>query len=64
MAALLAKAKQDSSLEQILLGVTVGHGDAAALYRRFGFKTFGTEPAALKIDSQYADIDHMILRLH
>ncbi len=63
ISALLAKAKQDSSLEQIVLAVTAGHGDAGNLYRRFGFELFGTEPVALKIDSQYADIDHMILRL-
>ncbi len=63
MAAILNKAKQDPSLEQIVLAVTIGYGDAASLYRRFGFESFGTEPNALKIDSQYADIDHMILRL-
>lgn len=62
MAALLTKAKMNSSLEQIVLAVTVGHGDAGNLYRRCGFETFGTEPQALKIDSEYADIDHMILR--
>jgi ribosomal protein S18 acetylase RimI-like enzyme len=63
VAELLAKAKRDPSLEQILLAVTVGNGDASKLYRRFGFETYGVEPKALKVGSEYVDIDHMILKL-
>jgi ribosomal protein S18 acetylase RimI-like enzyme len=64
MAAVLEKAKRDHpSLEQIVLCVTAGNGEANRLYRRFGFATFGTEPRALKIGSGYAAIDHMILLL-
>jgi ribosomal protein S18 acetylase RimI-like enzyme len=63
MAALLEKAKRECpSLEQIFLTVTGGNGPAGSLYRRFGFTTWGTEPRALKIGSEYVDIDHMILR--
>lgn len=44
---LLEKAKQDSSLEQILLAVATGQDAARKLYRDCGFETFGTEPNAL-----------------
>jgi ribosomal protein S18 acetylase RimI-like enzyme len=60
---LLEKAKQDSSLEQILLAVASTQSAAKRLYRECGFETFGTEPNALKIGSNYVDEDHMILRI-
>jgi len=63
VAALLEKAKQDSSLEQILLAVAVSQTAARKMYRGFGFETFGTEPNALKAGSTYVDEDHMILRI-
>jgi RimJ/RimL family protein N-acetyltransferase len=65
MAALLEKTKWDNpSLEQIVLTVTGGNGDAGRLYRRFGFTTWGTEPRALKIGTEYQEIHHMILMLY
>src|SRR5258706_4477995 len=63
IAALLETAKQDSSLEQILLMVAATQTAAKKLYRSFGFETFGTEPHSLKIGSTYIDEDHMLLRL-
>jgi hypothetical protein len=36
---------------------------ARALYRSFGFETYGTEPNALKVDDRYIDEDYMILRI-
>jgi hypothetical protein len=33
---------------------------ARQLYRSFGFETFGTEPAALKVGSDYIDEDYMV----
>ena len=60
---LLETAKQDSSLEQILLSVATTLHAARKLYCSFGFETFGTEPRALKIGSNYIDEDHMILRV-
>jgi ribosomal protein S18 acetylase RimI-like enzyme len=63
IAALLETAKQDSSLEQILLSVATTQHAARKLYCSFGFETFGTEPRALKIGSNYIDEDHMILRV-
>jgi ribosomal protein S18 acetylase RimI-like enzyme len=63
LSSLLTRARQDPSLEQILLAVTADNGNAVKLYRSLGFTTWGTEPAALKIGTQYADYDHMVLRL-
>jgi len=60
---LLETAKQDPSLEQILLGVGAAQQAARQRYRSFGFETFGTEPRALKVESTYMDYDHMILRI-
>lgn len=61
--ALLEKAKQDSSLEQILLAVATSQNAARQLYRDYGFETYGTEPNALKVGSTYIDEDYMILRI-
>jgi ribosomal protein S18 acetylase RimI-like enzyme len=61
--ALLDRAKQDSSLEQILLAVAKGQNAARQLYGDCGFETYGTEPNALKVGATYIDEDHMILRI-
>jgi ribosomal protein S18 acetylase RimI-like enzyme len=61
LTALLELAKQDSSLEQILLAVAVSQHAAKQLYRDLGFQTYGTEPNALKVGLSYVDEDHMIL---
>ena len=63
LAALLERAKRDSSLEQILLAVATCPNAAKRLYRDLGFEIYGTEPNALKIGSRYVDEDHMILRV-
>jgi ribosomal protein S18 acetylase RimI-like enzyme len=63
IAALIEGAKQDSSLEQIQLSVATTQEAAKQLYRSFGFKTYGTEPRALKVGAEYVDEDHMILRV-
>ncbi len=63
LTALIEMAREDSSLEQILLGVRAGLLTAGRLYRRLGFEVYGTEPHALKIGSEYIDEEHMILRL-
>lgn len=61
--ALLEKAREDASLEQILLAVATRQETAARLYRKLGFEVYGIEPRALKINSEYVDEAHMILRL-
>jgi len=63
IAALLRKAREDSSLEQILLAVAAGQKAAWQLYRSFGFEVYGTESRALKVGSEYIDEDLMVLRL-
>jgi ribosomal protein S18 acetylase RimI-like enzyme len=63
IAGLLENAKEDSTLQQILLSVATSQTAAKKLYRSFGFETFGTEPNALKVGSSYVDEDHMILRI-
>jgi ribosomal protein S18 acetylase RimI-like enzyme len=63
MAALLNRARENSGLEQILLAVSTGQEAAGRLYRKFGFKVYGTEPRALKVASEYIDEDHMVLML-
>lgn len=63
IAALLEKAKEDASLEQILLAVATSQDAAKQLYLEFGFEIFSTEPNALKVDSRYIDEHHMILRV-
>jgi ribosomal protein S18 acetylase RimI-like enzyme len=63
IAAVVSRAREDSSLEQILLAVATCQEAARGLYRKLGFETYGTEPRALKVASQYIDEDHMILRI-
>ena len=63
MASLLERAKQDPSLEQIMLAVATCQDAARQLYRDFGFETYGTEPRALKVGSRYIDEEHMLLRV-
>jgi ribosomal protein S18 acetylase RimI-like enzyme len=58
---LLAEARKQPGLEQILLAVATTQDPAIRLYRSFGFEVFGREPRALKIGSQYVDEQHMIL---
>jgi ribosomal protein S18 acetylase RimI-like enzyme len=60
---LLEMAREDSSLEQIVLSVATRQTAAKQLYASFGFETYGTEPNALKVGAAYTDEDHMILRI-
>jgi ribosomal protein S18 acetylase RimI-like enzyme len=63
LAALIERAKEESSLEQIVLSVAASQEAAKRLYQSFGFEIYGTEPRALKVGSRYVDEDHMILRV-
>ncbi len=62
ISSLLDIAKEDPSLEQILLAVATCQETARALYRNIGFETYGTEPNALKVSGRYIDEDHMIFQ--
>ena len=61
MASLLDRAKQDATLEQVLLAAAVGQDAAIGLYRSFGFESYGTEPRALKIGPDY--VDDLLMKL-
>ncbi len=63
LVALVEKAQQDPSLEQILLAVATCQKEATQLYRDLGFQTYGTEPNALKVGSTYIDEHQMVLRI-
>ena len=63
MKALLDKVKEDPHVEQILIDVTTCQEGATKLYRDLGFTAYGTEPRALKIDSEYVDEAHLILKI-
>jgi len=63
ISALLNRVKEEPSLEQVLLAVATRQKAAGQLYRKLGFETYGTEPRALKIGSEYVDEAHMMLRI-
>lgn len=48
-------------VEQVKLQLEAGNKRAKALYEYFGFKVWGTEPKAVKVDGKYYDDYHMIL---
>jgi ribosomal protein S18 acetylase RimI-like enzyme len=60
--ALLAQAREDG-LELIVLTVTDGNDKAAQLYERCGFRSFGVEPHAIKVDGRAFGKNHMYLLL-
>ena len=63
LATLVERAREDPSIEQILLAVATRQQFAKQLYSQCGFETYGTEPNALKVGSTYIDEDYMILRI-
>ena len=48
-------------LELLVLTVTQGEGSAKRLYERSGFKSFGIEPHAIKVDGRAYAKNHMYL---
>ncbi len=61
--ALLEKIKTCPGVEQVSLTVIAGQDAARALYVSLGFKPYGVEPGGLKVDGQYLDNEHMVLKL-
>jgi ribosomal protein S18 acetylase RimI-like enzyme len=59
----IARARAMAGLEQLQLTVTDTNGRAKSLYERAGFRAFGIEPKATRIDSRYYDKCHMTLEL-
>jgi len=50
-------------LELLVLTVTQGEGSAIRLYERCGFRSFGIEPNAIKVDGHSYPKNHMFLEL-
>ncbi|MEO8345016.1 MAG: GNAT family N-acetyltransferase [Betaproteobacteria bacterium] len=61
--ALIDYARTQARLEQLVLTVTRTNTAARDLYLRTGFATFGVEPRAIKVGSEYFDKEHMIFFL-
>ncbi len=58
---LIAAARQERDLEQLVLTVTHSNESARALYESEGFRSFGIEPRALRVADRYYDKNHMVL---
>lgn len=50
-------------VEQVTLSVTSGNAPARRLYRSMGFVTWGVDPAYIRVNEQYHDMEKMILFL-
>jgi ribosomal protein S18 acetylase RimI-like enzyme len=59
----IAAARSQSGLEQLVLTVTDTNVSGRKLYEKFGFRSFGIEPRAIRVDDVYYDKNHMILFL-
>ncbi|EKN69802.1 N-acetyltransferase GCN5 [Neobacillus bataviensis LMG 21833] len=58
------KAKEIKTIEKVNLGVIASNNKAKQLYQKLGFKTFGLEEKALKVDGVYYDDEYMVLDLN
>ncbi|HDX9613974.1 TPA: GNAT family N-acetyltransferase [Bacillus toyonensis] len=54
---------RDIQIEQLTLGVVSTNEPAKNLYESMGFKTYGIEKRAIKINGVYSDDEHMVLFL-
>jgi ribosomal protein S18 acetylase RimI-like enzyme len=57
---LVASTKQQPGLEQLVLTVTQSNEAARTLYESEGFRSYGVEPRALRIEDRYYDKNHMV----
>lgn len=63
MSAAITKASKLDGIEQIYLSVNASNEPARKLYQRMGFKTFGIDKKALKVNGSYFDEELMVLFL-
>ena len=63
MTAAIEKANTIGTVEQINLSVVSTNENAKKLYMKLGFKKFGLEEKAIKIDCNYYHEEHMVLFL-
>jgi ribosomal protein S18 acetylase RimI-like enzyme len=57
-------AKSLAGIRRLRLTVSTTQQPAIRLYEQLGFRTFGTEPQAMRIGEQSIDEHHMILEFH
>ena len=60
---LIGEARREPGLTQLVLTVTETNVAARTLYKKFGFRSFGIEPRAIRVDNAYFDKNHMIFFL-
>ncbi len=63
MAACLSRAREIPGIEQVYLTVTESNARAKAFYKKSGFREFGLERNAMKVDGRGLDKCHMALFL-
>jgi RimJ/RimL family protein N-acetyltransferase len=56
----VVEAAQLEGIEQLVLTVTDTNVPARTLYERSGFRSFGVEPRAMRVNAVYYDKNHMI----
>jgi len=60
LAHLLGEARREPGLTQLTLTVTETNVTARRLYEKFGFRSFGIEPRAIRVGDTHYDKNHMI----
>lgn len=60
----IGEARRQPGLEQLILTVTDTNAGARTLYEKAGFRSFGTEPRAIRVGDRYYGKNHMILVLN
>jgi ribosomal protein S18 acetylase RimI-like enzyme len=63
MSAVIEAARTLPAVDLLQLTVATHAKEALALYRSLGFRIYGTEERALKIDGEYVDEHYMVLDL-
>ncbi|MDR6226804.1 GNAT family N-acetyltransferase [Desmospora profundinema] len=59
---LIEEARSLPEMEQLQLTVAADNGPARTLYESLGFKPYGLEKESLKIEQEYVDEEHMVLK--
>jgi len=63
LARMLESAHTLHDLDCIFLTVATTQQAARSLYHSLGFRSFGVEPRALKVDGHFVDQEHMVLEI-
>ena len=63
LVSILESSQALTDLDCIFLTVATTQVPARSLYRSLGFRSFGIEPRALKVNGNYVDQEHMVLEV-